>query len=59
MYIEILEWFLDLLDNDGHDLREKRGAMLLAIQLMKATNYSFERTHIMEALIGKKEEEDA
>ena len=57
MYIEILEWFLALLDSDGHDLREKRGEMKMAIRLMEQTGYSFEQRHIMEALIGLADKE--
>lgn len=56
MLIELLEWFLDILENDGHDIREVKGQIHLAIKLMKRTDYSFERTHIAESLLEKEDE---
>lgn len=58
MQIDLLEWFLDILENDGHDIREVKGQIRLALALMKRTEYSFERTNIVKALLGK-EDEDA
>lgn len=55
MLIELLEWFLDILENDGHDIREVKGKIHLALTLMKRCQYSFELNPIAYALMGKEE----
>lgn len=56
---KLLEWFLGVMENDGVDLRETKGAMKLAIKILKRTEYSWEKKAVVGDLIGKEVTEDA
>lgn len=57
MLIELIEWFLDILDHDGYDIREEKGKMKMALALMKRTDYDFERKNIVKELVGEVKED--
>lgn len=56
---KLLEWFLEIMENDGYDLRETKGAMKFAIKILKRTDYSWEKKAIVEDLIGEEVSQDA
>ena len=58
MYKDLLEWFLDILENDGHDIREVKGMLHMAINILNSRRYEFEKAEVVKALLGK-ESEDA
>lgn len=58
--VKLLKWFLDVLENDGHDIREVKGKIRMAITLLETNEYAFGRDDLFHAMIGTKEvEEDA
>lgn len=56
---KLLEWFLGVMENDGVDLRETKGAMKLAIKILKRTEYSWDKKAVVADLIGEEVTEDA
>lgn len=71
LIVKLLKWFLDVLENDGHDIREVKGKIRMSIALLehethyttpegqKRTYYKYDADEILPYLIGKEEEEDA
>lgn len=69
--VKLLKWFLDVLENDGHDIREVKGKIRMAIALMEhVTHYTnsegemrsyhkYDAGAILPYLIGEEEDEDA
>lgn len=55
---KLLEWFMDVLENDGHDIREIKGKIRLAIKILNRTGYSWDRKAIIADLIDRPLGED-
>lgn len=69
-FAKLLKWFLDILENDGHDIREVKGKLHLAISLIEfeehweyhgepRVTHPFPDVKLIEVLIGKEDEENA
>ena len=71
LIVKLLKWFLDVLENDGHDIREVKGKIHMAIALMeyethyitsegeRRSYYKFGADEVVPFLIGEEVEEDA
>ena len=69
--VKLLKWFLDILENDGHDIREVKGKIQLAISLLEhethyttsdghdRTYHKYDANDILPFLMGEEVDEDA
>lgn len=71
LIVKLLKWFLDVLENDGHDIREVKGKIRMSIALLehethfttsegeKRSYHKYDADEIIPYLIGEEEKEDA
>lgn len=71
LIVKLLKWYLDVLENDGHDIREVKGKIHMAVALLEyETHYitsegeqrsyhKFGAEEVVPFLMGEEVEEDA